>query len=317
MKKSGLLLLFLAFSLFVSSAYSQEIGIGEWRDHLPYRKVIAVAEAGNLIYAATPYSIFYLNTGDNSVSRLTKINGLSDVGISSIKYHPELDVLVIAYTNANIDLLKDGKIINLSDIKRKPILGNKTINRIVFIGNRAYLACGFGIVVLDVEKEEFPEPIYYIGAEGSAINVNDITFNPVDSLIYAASDAGIFYANFYKSNLANFAEWSRDFASVLPAGPFNHIAALNNRIYLNKKGPAYSTDAMFVKINGVWSAFEAGNTSNRYSMEVHYDKLVVSNSLAVDVFNDEGIFEYRIYTYNPGNTSPQDAILIRIMCLDR
>ncbi len=309
MKHSGLLFLLLAFSSLFTSAFSQEIGIGEWRDHLPYRKVIAVAEAGNIIYAATPYSIFFLNTEDNSINRLSKINGLSDVGISSIKYNPELDVLVIAYSNANIDLLKDGKIINLSDIKRKPILGNKTINRIVFIGKRAYLACGFGIVVLDIEKEEFPEPIYYIGPEGSAVNVNDIAYNPVDSLIYAASDAGIYHAQFYGSNLANYAEWTRDFSVVLPTGPFNHVAVLNNRIYLNKKGPSYSTDAMFVKINGEWTTFEQGNTSNRFSMEVHYNKLVIASNLAVDVYNDQGIKDYNIYTYNPGNLRPQDAIL--------
>lgn len=309
MKHSGILLLLLAcFSLF-SPVYSQEIGIGEWRDHLPYRKVIAVAEGENIIYAATPFSLFYLNTTDNSVSRLNKINGLSDVGISHIKFHTELKTLVIAYTNGNIDLLKDGKIINLSDIKRKPILGNKTINRIVFIDKRAYLACGFGIVVLDIEKEEFPEPIYYIGPEGSAINVNDIAYNEPDSIIYAATDAGVFFADFYGSNLANFADWSRDFSVSLPSGPFNHIAALNNRIYMNKQGSGYSNDAMFVKINGQWTAFEPGNTSNRFSMEVHYNQLVICNNLAVDVYNTEGVRIHNLYSYNPGKVIPKDAII--------
>jgi len=308
MKHSGLLLLLFAFCAFFSPVYSQEIGIGEWRDHLPYRKVIAVAEGDNIIYAATPYSLFYIDQADNSINRLNKINGLSDVGISSIKFHQELKVLVIAYTNGNIDLLKNGNIINLSDIKRKPILGNKTINRIVFIGDRAYLACGFGIVVLDVEKEEFPEPIYYIGPDGSAINVNDVTLNETDSLIYAATDAGVYYAGFYEANLANYAEWTRDASALLPTGPFNHIAALNNRIYLNKKGPSYSTDAMFVKKNGEWESFDPGNTSTRASMEVHYNQLIVCNSLAVDVFDTEGVNQYRLYTYNPGNIVPLDAI---------
>lgn len=309
MKRAGFLLVLLAVFIFSNKTEAQEIGIGEWRDHLPYRKVIAVAEGDGVIYAATPYSLFYLNLADNSVNRLSKINGLSDVGISSIKYHPELKVLVIAYTNANIDLVKDGKVVNLSDIKRKPILGNKTINRIVLIGKRAYLACGFGIVVLDLEKEEFPEPIYYIGPEGSAINVNDITFNTEDSLIYAATDAGIYNAAFYGSNLANYAEWNREFSPMLPSGPFNHIAAFHNRIFINKKGPGYSTDAMFVKINGNWEAFFPDNTSNRSSLEVHYDRLVICNSLTIDVFNPDFTLEYGIYSYNPGNIIPHDAIL--------
>lgn len=309
MKRTGLLLLLLTAFIFSVQTNAQEIGIGEWRDHLPYRKVIAVTEGDGVIYAATPYSLFYYDLADNSVNRLSKINGLSDVGISSIQYHPELKTLVIAYTNANIDLVKDGKVVNLSDIKRKPILGNKTINRIVFIGKRAYLACGFGIVVLDIEKEEFPEPIYYIGAQGSAVNVNDIAYNAEDSLIYAASDEGIYHASFFDSNLANFAEWTREDSLALPAGPFNHIAAFHNRIFINKRGPSYSTDAMFVKINGNWEAFQPENTSNRFSMEVHYDRLIITNNLAVDVFKPDFSLEYRVYTYNPGNVVPQDAIL--------
>ncbi len=300
---------FTASFFFISTVNAQEIGIGEWRDHLPYRKVIAVAEGDEIIYAATPFSLFYFNTGDNSVSRLNKINGLSDVGISSIKFHQGLKVLVIAYTNGNIDLLKDGKIINLSDIKRKPILGNKTINRIVFINDRAYLACGFGIVVLDMEREEFPEPIYYIGLQGSAVNVNDITFNEADSIIYAATDDGVFSADFYNSNLANFADWTLDNSGQLPSGPFNHIAALNNRIYLNKQGSGYSNDAMYVKTNGQWARFEPGNTSNRFSMEVHYNQLVICSNLAIDVYDSTGTRTINIYNYNPGSAIPKDAII--------
>jgi ligand-binding sensor domain-containing protein len=311
MRKSVFFLFFVfqALVFLPFSGWSQEIGIGQWRDHLPYRKVIAVAEGDGRIYAATPYSLFYYDINDNSLNRLSKNNGLSDVGISSIKYNEDLKTLVIAYTNANIDLLKDGNITNLSDIKRKPILGNKTINRIVFIGKRAYLACGFGIVVLDIEKEEFPEPIYYIGSQGRAININDITYNPVDSLIYAATDEGIYRASFYGSNLANFAEWTRESSFALPSAPYNHIAAFNNRIYTNKKGPSYSTDAMFVKIDGTWEPFQANNTSNRSSLEVHYNRLLVCNNLAVEIFMPDGSLEHKLYTYNPGNIFPKDAIL--------
>lgn len=288
---------------------AQEVGIGEWRDHLPYSKVISIAQAGERVYAATPYSLFYYDQGDNSLNRLNKINGLSDVGISQIAYLDELKTLIIAYTNANIDLIKDGKIINLSDIKRKPILGNKSINHIDFIGKRAYLSCGFGILVLDIEHEEFPEPIYYIGNEGSAINVSAITFNPVDSLIYAATDTGIYYASFNSPNLANFAEWTRETSSFLPSGPFNHIASLNNRIYINKKGPGYSTDAMFVKVGNEWGNFEKNNTSDRTCMKVFNNQLIVCENLIINIFNADGTLKRMLYSYNPGYINPNDAFI--------
>lgn len=303
----------LLFSFIILSATcinAQEVGIGHWRDHLPYKKVISVAEAGNRIYAATPYALFYLDQNDMSLNRVTKINGLSDVGISSIEYNKTYNTLVIAYSNANIDLLKGDKIVNLSDIKRKPILGDKSINSIEFLGNKAFLSCGFGVVVLDIDREEFPEPIYYIGPEGSSINVRDITFNEVDSLIYAATDAGVYSANYYIANLANFAEWSSDQNEGLPEGPFNHIAAFNNRIYVNKYGDQYADDHMYVKIGNKWQPFEEDNTSDRYSMKVHNDRLLVSMNLALDVFKPDGIRDYRIYTYNPGSASPRDALLL-------
>ena len=136
--KANLLVIIILLSNIVT-VFSQEIGIGEWRDHLPYRNVIAVTDGGTRIFAATPYALFYLDHDDNSLNRVTKINGLSDVGISSIEYNKKYNTLVIAYSNANIDLIKGDRIINLSDIKRKPILGDKSINSIVFIDNLAYL----------------------------------------------------------------------------------------------------------------------------------------------------------------------------------
>lgn len=308
-KRNYLLILFSLFS-FITATSAQEIGIGEWRDHLPYQHVIAVTDAGNRIYAATPYSLFYLDFDDNSLTRVTKINGLSDVGISGIEYSKKYNTLVVAYSNANIDLIKGDKIVNLSDIKRKPILGDKSINSIVFIDDKAYLSCGFGIVVLDIDKEEFPEPIYYIGPEGSSINVHDITYDDVDSTIYAATESGVYSAKFYHTNLANFAEWSKETSGFLPVGPFNHIVAFHNRIYVNQFGEAYATDHMYVKAGGIWKAFIPENTSNRYSVEVHHDRLIICMNLTVHVYKPDGTFDYSIYSYNPGTVSPRDAILM-------
>lgn len=300
----------LLLLIAISPVISQEIGIGSWRDHLPYRQVISVTDAGNRMYAATPYAVFYLDYNDNSLNRVTKINGLSDVGISDIEFNKKYNTLAIAYSNANIDLIKGDRIINLSDIKRKPILGDKSIHSIVFIENKAYLCCGFGVVVLDIEKEEFPEPIYYIGPEGTSVSVYDITFNPLDSLIYAATETGVYSANYFTANLANFAEWHREVSAALPAGPFNEIIAFNNRIYVNKSGPNYGDDHLYVKVDNVWQAFQPENTSDRFNMDVYQDRLLVSNNLALDVFKPDGTVDYRVWTYNPGSVNPRDAIML-------
>ena len=115
-------------SLFISA---QSTPIGEWKTHLPYDKVIDVAVAGDKVFAATPYSMFTYNMIDNRVERFDKIKGLSDVGINKIGYHSQQKSILVAYSNANIDLIRsDESIRNISDIKDKDILGNKTSNNI-------------------------------------------------------------------------------------------------------------------------------------------------------------------------------------------
>src|SRR3989339_857656 len=98
----------------ISGLFAQQVPIGQWRDELPYTLVNSVTDAGSKIYASTPYAVFYYEKEDNSVVRITKINGLSDIGINTIRYNKEYQTLVIAYSNANIDLIKNNTIINIS-----------------------------------------------------------------------------------------------------------------------------------------------------------------------------------------------------------
>jgi len=74
--------IFLNFIVFPFALLSQDIGIGEWRDHLPYNNTISITADNNKIYCATPYSLFYYNKDDNSINRFTRVAGLSDIGIS-------------------------------------------------------------------------------------------------------------------------------------------------------------------------------------------------------------------------------------------
>src|ERR1035438_9174814 len=231
----------LAFFIFYP-VFSQQVPIGQWRDELPYNQVISVAEGGNRIYSATPYAIFYYDKGDNTVTRLTKITGLSDIGISTIKYSKVSQTLIIAYTNANIDLIKNNTIINISDIKRKSILGNKTINRIDIIGTYAYLSCGFGIVVLDVDKEEIHDT-YYIGLQGNHVNVFGLVKTSDDTL-FAASEKGIYKAYYNDPNLVDFASWHKD-ARMDTNALYNLITTFSGEVVVSKQNLLNTADTLY------------------------------------------------------------------------
>jgi ligand-binding sensor domain-containing protein len=289
----------LLLSAFIA-ALAQQVPIGQWRDQLPYTLVNSVTDAGTRIYASTPYAVFYYDKEDNSVVRITKISGLSDIGISTINYNQEYKTLVIAYTNANIDLIKNNTVINISDIKRKPILGNKTINNIFFIGKDAYLSCGFGIVVLDIDKEEFRDT-YYIGKDGSQVNVLAMAKTSQDTL-FAATEKGIYKAYANDPNLSNFASWKTD-SRIDVNAKYNTITSFAGKIFVNKK-TASPNDTIYEFSNGAWTRWD----QEFYNPVMHLgsnDKyLVVTYNYYVNAFNTN----LELYTKVSAAYYPQAAI---------
>ena len=104
-----------------------QMTIGEWRTHLPYSQAIGVTEADDKIYCVTRGGLFYFNKKDNSINKFTKVDGLSDVQINCVNYSHEYDVLVIAYSNANLDLICEHKSLDkgpVLDLEECDHLGN-------------------------------------------------------------------------------------------------------------------------------------------------------------------------------------------------
>jgi ligand-binding sensor domain-containing protein len=306
--KFSAILLFSAvfFSGFLNSIYAQNLQIGQWRDHLPYNKCISIALSSTRSYSATESSLLYFDKTDNSISRKNKVNGLSDVGISSIAFSEEYNTLVVAYSNTNLDLIKGEEIINVPDIKRKQILGNKTINKIMIIGKYAYLSCGFGIVVLDIDREEIHDT-YYIGPLGTQINVFDLTLNEANNKFYAATEKGIYSAD-ASSNLAYFDNWIKETSISAPNAKFNLVVAFNGKVYANSTKSIWESDTLYVYNGNVWDYFLPGNHSNRANINVSNNRLLICQYLAVDVYKPDGSFDKNYYTYSPGNIRPNDAL---------
>jgi hypothetical protein len=300
--------LLLIITIFIPGLLSaQTSGIGQWQDYLPYNNCIAVVQGGTRIYCATPYSLFYVDKTDNSINRMNKVTGLSDVDVSAISYSDTYNTLVIAYSNTNIDLVKNDEVINIPDIKRKQILGNKTINSITVIDKYAYLACGFGIVVLDIDREEIHDT-WYIGPDGDQINVNAVTL-AFGNYFYAATEKGLYYAD-ASTNLAYYINWTKDNTISNPSGNYNLLAWHGGKLYVNATpaGSSFDKDTLLVYDGSQWEYFDPDNHSTRASLRVLNDRLLVCNYLNVDVFKTDGSKEYRMYNYNPGSIRPNDAI---------
>ena len=86
--------------------------------------------ANNKIYCVASGGLFFIEKEEETINRISKVTGLSDVEVNQVAYDENLDITIIVYDNCNIDLLKHGQVINISDIKRKEITGLKFITNI-------------------------------------------------------------------------------------------------------------------------------------------------------------------------------------------
>jgi ligand-binding sensor domain-containing protein len=306
MKHLKSLFLITFVSLCFHVAAQEGVGIGNWRTHMPYGNVIDVELLGSKVYAATNYELFTYDKDDGSIQILNKINGLSDIGISVIRRNPTLDILMVAYANANIDLIdKQGNIYNMSDIKDKNILGNKTINNVAFKGGMAYVACGFGIVVFDLSKQEVKDT-YYIGSNGSAVNVTDIAF--FNGRIYAATTDGLYYAEENNNNLADFSSWSFDNSLIHPHLGYNEMEAFGGKLFLNYTDETFDADTLFVYDGNQWGYFNKSFVTNKREMRACGNRLLISGYYQVFVY-DESLNEVdRIYACG-GTLYPNTVVM--------
>jgi ligand-binding sensor domain-containing protein len=215
------LLIGLLFS-FIAGA----MPIGSWNVHLPYYECKYITQSTSDVWTATDNSLFRLSKSDFTTEKITKIEGLSDLAIGALDYNPYNGALVIGYQNGNLDIIKGATVYNLPDIKRSQIVANKSIKGVYFIGPLAYVSTGFGIVVVDTDRNEISDT-YLIGLNGSYLAVNDITSDGIS--LYAATAAGVYTASLSNPFLANYASWT--LMSGLPTGaPYNCIEIFNGEI---------------------------------------------------------------------------------------
>lgn len=221
-----------------SIGYSQLKPIGSWTDHLPYNVGVDIATDGELVYCGTTTGLFTYNTTDNSIAKFSKVNLLSDVEVSKLAYSDEHDVLVVAYSNANIDIIKNNRVINIPFIE----LSNevKQINDIQLFGNIAYLSTAFGITLIDILKDEIVDT-YKFGDNGSDININGAVL--LNNAIYAASNAGIFTAN-TNSNLLDFNSWSK--LPLYSNNQINTIFSVGSQLLVSVNFEALGVDSLFL-----------------------------------------------------------------------
>lgn len=282
----------------------QEIPIGTWQDHLSYSDAVSVTEGNGVYYCATNSAVFTYTKSDNSITRMSLINSLSDIGVSKIKFNPHNNKVIIAYDNGNIDVIdKNNTVTNIPHVKNSNVTSNKKINNIFIQGNLAYLSCGFGIVVLDTDNLEIKDS-YLIGNLGAYVNVNSITMDNLN--IYAATNEGVYFADKTNPNLANYNFWNK--MPEFNTGRFSNINYFKTLLFVASDSSSWKSDTLYYNPNGVWQKFIPSGENYR-NINVSNNHLLISYRHGVATYDTSLTLSNFIYTYRSKfNIYPFEAI---------
>ncbi len=223
--------------------------IGHWRDHLSYYKTQKLAEVEDKILVAAGSAMFFYDRKTNALERFSKVNGLTDAGIRTLAYDEETKTIIVGYENSNIDIIHDDRVYNIPDIKIRPIEGSKEINSISFYNKKAYLSCGFGIVVIDLLRREIYDT-YYIGYNSAKININNVVIHN-DSL-FAASSQGLLKAPYNSNSLASSDTWTREnIGKIKDSTEIDYLFEFNNKLVIGKNIDNDEVE-LYQKENNTW-----------------------------------------------------------------
>lgn len=276
----------LILAPFARLSAQGDIPVGTWRTHLSYQHLEYLAIAKDKIYAAGNNAFLVFDKEDNSISRLSKISGFSDVDITALVYNEEKDILFIGYRNGNFDMLQNGAIVNDPTFKRASINGSKKINDFTTYNDFAFISSDYGVLVYNLEKSELKEIYAGLGSDGSLLQIHSGEIFQ-DSLFLATEKGVIAGSLSTETNLMDFAKWKR-FSSEenLQEVPIHDIDAFDNRLFVG-----VDQQGVFAYEDGVWNltSIQTGGSINSLSSS----NGVLSASLpeGIYVYSSEGNFQ--------------------------
>lgn len=303
--RSLFLILFCCFSTCLP-AQQLIAPIGLWKEYLPYNSTIDLAAGNGKVFAATPYSLFSVTLADNSIERLSRVTGLSETGISAISYDNAQEKLFIAYSNSNIDILYRNDIINLPDLKRDNIIGDKTIYSIYPLEKNYYLSTGLGVVVIDGERYEVKDS-WFIGNGGQQVKVNGFTSDA--AMFYAATEQGLKRAFRNAGNLADHSQWEMlSGSNGLPAGACRNVFTIQNNLIAEAENKLWTWNGSnwVIWYQDEWPIVSATVSENK----VLLCQRKTNGESRIVILNSDGTIG-RVITQVEPLSSPRRAILLQ------
>lgn len=287
----------LLFFIFISFNFYGQIGMGQWRLHVPARKAIDVVAGNDLVFAAFENGLLEYDIEAGEASVWTAVNGLSDINLTCLTYDKTKNALYIGYDNGNLDKIENNRVINIPAIKLAQIPGNKRINKIVKHGSFVYLATGFSVVKVDPSKNEIKDTWYPTAGNDPIL---DVAFR--NDSVFALTSTRMYRGHINNFALADSAEWVVDNRlSILSSNEYKEIESIGSDLYVLFKKPEYAQDSIFKILNsGLELVTNAPFSLEIYSMYNAEGKLGVNLAGGVFIYNPDYSYDLIANNYSFG-----------------
>jgi len=267
---------FLCLGLFL--AWNIQAQVGKWKIYRAYYQATLVAETPNLVFGVYDGSLLSYNPDDGEVRTYSSLNGLHGTDIQLMAYYPGGNVLILVYSDANIDFfMGDNNVYNLSTIKDRSEQ-DKTLYNLEIIGDYAYLSTAYGIEVIDIKKREVKGTYRLDMAVRSVCQQGDY--------LYAATPQGI-KRGLITTNLLDKANWEAIEQTDATLNSVTQIVCFKDQLFFlltwNQSIYMDSNEALY------WLGYA---NENIRSIKLLNDQLVVATDQGIYFYSDIGIYTY-------------------------
>lgn len=287
-------ILFIFFvALFPIFAVAQS-AIGTFHSHLSLSRFLSVAADDETIYAAGENGLMLLDKStiydeQPQISSWSKVEGLSDIDIVKLHCDRRYNALVICYSNGNIDVVSDGKLVNIRDVKDKSMSGSKIVQNCRTIGDKLHLVYPFGIVTISMED----------------LVITDTWFTKRDNEPYTPTDIALFQGRYYVSTtegvfsipttsaaISDFSQWSEE-----NDWDVSFLASLSDKLMCIRKASEEhpeEVDSLGMYDGSSWKTTDKGYEYVK-AMSQQNDTLIVCRWDAIELMNRD--LERLYFTY--------------------
>ncbi len=282
-----------------------QVPVGTWSDHLMYGTAARLAVTPGKVFASTGESLLVFDREYEELSKLSKVNGLSETGISDISWSEEYKTLAVGYNSAGIDLVSGNSVFYITDIKNKQIETVKRINRIRSEGRYTYVAVAFGIVVIDLAGKEIRDT-WHPGPGSEYNEVFDVAFG--NGEVYAATASGLWKAPASGDGLAYFANWTLVAEMPDPFSKCNHLAYSGSTLYINVPSQDQDGDKVYTLASGL-TLFSGGGGTSNVSIDPAPEGFTITSPGLVRYYRSDGTLSRSISSYGWGSPAMSQGVV--------